>query len=113
MPSNTPIIGSGYGAARFVLTGAFCQIFARPGGIEGIVEESLQAATDTINRLTNFKRTPVREGSQPYYQCLAASKVIQEVEAGAADLQAERTRLEATVREVEDAIGPRPCRGGR
>ena len=29
------------------------------------------------------KPSPVQEGSQPYYQCLAASKVIQEEEAGA------------------------------
>jgi hypothetical protein len=53
------------------------------------------------NRLTNNKRTPVQEGSQPYYQCLAASKVIQEVEAGAAELKAEKARLEAMIQELE------------
>ena len=60
-----------------------------------------QTATNTINRLTNNKRTPVQEGSQPYFQCLAASKVIQEVEAGAAELKAEKARLEAMIRELE------------
>jgi hypothetical protein len=60
-----------------------------------------QTATNTINRLTNNKRTPVQEGSQPYYQCLAASKVIQEVEAGAGELKAEKARLEATIQELE------------
>ncbi len=60
-----------------------------------------QTATNTINRLTNNKRTPVQQGSQPYYQCLAASKVIQEVEAGAAELKAEKARLEATIKELE------------
>lgn len=60
-----------------------------------------QAATDTINRLTNFKHTPVMEGSQPYYQCLGASKVIQQVEAGAAEFKAEKARLEAVIKELE------------
>jgi hypothetical protein len=60
-----------------------------------------QTATNTINRLTNFKKTPVKEGSQAYYQCLAASKVIQEVEAGAAELKAEKARLEATIEELD------------
>ena len=60
-----------------------------------------QTATNTINRLTNNKRTPVQEGSQPYYQCLAASKVIQEVEAGAAELKAENARLEVMIQELE------------
>ena len=53
------------------------------------------------NRLTNNKRTPVQEGSQPYYQCLAASKVIQEVEAGAAEFKAEKARLEVMIQELE------------
>jgi hypothetical protein len=45
------------------------------------------------------KPSPVQEGSQPYYQCLAASKVIQEEEAGAAELKAEKGRLKPTIRE--------------
>ena len=64
-------------------------------------ERNFHWATDGINRITTFKRTPVREGSQPYYQCLEASKVIQEVEAGAAELKVEKTRLEAVIREME------------
>jgi hypothetical protein len=60
-----------------------------------------QAGIDTINRLTNFKRNPVQEGSQPYYQCLEASKVVKEVEAGVAELKAGKARLEATIAEFE------------
>ncbi len=56
---------------------------------------------DIINRLTNFKRTPVQEGTQAYYQCLEASKQIKEVEAGAAELKTEKARLEATIKEFE------------
>ena len=44
--------------------------------------EKFQEALGIINRLTNFKRTPVKEGSQAYNQCLEASKIIKEVEAG-------------------------------
>ena len=50
---------------------------------------------------TTYKRTPVREGSQPYYQCLEVPKVIQEVEARAAGMKAGRSRLEAVIRELE------------
>jgi len=50
----------------------------------GVLERARwQTATNTTNRLTNHKRTPVREGAQSYSRCLAASKVIQEVGAGA------------------------------
>lgn len=61
-----------------------------------------QQALDTINRLTNYKRTPVREGSQEYQLCLAASEVIQEVESGAAELKQEKARLEAMIGELEE-----------
>jgi hypothetical protein len=60
-----------------------------------------QDGTNLINRLTNFKRTPVREGSQQYHQCMAASRVIQEVEAGAPALKAEKARLEAMIKSLE------------
>ncbi|MBN8458080.1 MAG: hypothetical protein J0M04_09590 [Verrucomicrobia bacterium] len=46
-----------------------------------------------LNQLTHFKKTPVREGSQRNYQRLEASKVIQEVEAVAAGLMAEKIRF--------------------
>jgi hypothetical protein len=49
--------------------------------------------TSTINRLTNFKRTPVQEGTQAYFQCLEASKRIQQVEAEAKSLKAKRATL--------------------
>ena len=61
-----------------------------------------QQALDTINRLTNYKRTPVREGSQEYQRCMAASEVIQEVESGAAELKQEKARLEAMIGELEE-----------
>lgn len=61
-----------------------------------------QQALDTINRLTNYKKTPVREGSQEYQRCLAASGVIQEVESGAAELKQEKARLEAMIGELEE-----------
>ena len=51
-------------------------------------------ATAVINRLTNFKKTPVQEGTQAYYKCVEASKIIQEVEAGAEALKQEKSRLE-------------------
>lgn len=60
-----------------------------------------QAGVDVINRLTNFKKTPVQEGTQAYYKCVEASKIVQEVEAGAAELKAEKARLEATITELE------------
>lgn len=60
-----------------------------------------KAATDTINRLTNFKRTPVREGSPEYYRCLEASKVIKKIEAGAGELKSKKAQLEATIGELE------------
>ncbi|MEM7600373.1 MAG: caspase family protein [Verrucomicrobiota bacterium] len=60
-----------------------------------------QAAVATINRLTNFKRTPVQMGTQAYYQCAEASKVIQEVEAGVPELKAKRQLLEERVASLE------------
>ena len=48
--------------------------------------------------------SPVQEGAQPYYQCLAASKVIQAEKAGAAELKAEKGRLEPTIRGVSQEI---------
>lgn len=33
-------------------------------------------STAVINKLTNYKRTPVKEGSRAYYQCVAAAKAI-------------------------------------
>jgi hypothetical protein len=60
-----------------------------------------QASVDVINRLTNFKKTPVQEGTQAYYKCVEASKILQQVEAGANKLKAEKARLDATITELE------------
>jgi hypothetical protein len=60
-----------------------------------------QASIDTINRLTNFKRTPVQEGSAAYHQCVEASKVISNIEAGAPALKERKAELEALVKDLE------------
>ena len=57
-------------------------------------------ALNTINQLTNFKKTPVKEGSPAYHRCMAASKVIHEVESGAPALKAEKARLETAIEEL-------------
>ena len=59
-------------------------------------------ALNTINQLTNFKKTPVKEGSAAYHRCMAASKVIHEVETGAPALKSEKARLEAVIKELEE-----------
>ena len=60
-----------------------------------------QEGVKVINQLTNFKKTPVREGSPQYHQCMAASRVIKEVESGAAGLKAEKVRLEVMISSLE------------
>jgi hypothetical protein len=50
--------------------------------------------TAIINNLTNFKRTPVQEGTQAYFKCLEASKRIQQAEAEAKTLKARKNILE-------------------
>lgn len=50
--------------------------------------------TGVINRLTNYKRTPVQEGSKAYYQCLEASKRIQQAETEAKLLKRNKAALE-------------------
>ena len=57
-----------------------------------------QKAINVINKLTDFKRSPVRQGSPAYDECMRASKVIQLVESSAPDRIAERARLEAIIR---------------
>lgn len=49
--------------------------------------------TAIINRLTNFKRTPVQEGTQAYLQCVQASKRIQQAEAEAKILKEKKSSL--------------------
>jgi hypothetical protein len=60
-----------------------------------------QSNLGIINKLTNFKRTPVREGTQAYFQCVEASKQIKDVENGVPGLKAEKAKLEATIKELE------------
>jgi hypothetical protein len=60
-----------------------------------------QESVNMINRLTNFKKTPVRQGSPQYHQCMAASRIIKEVETGAVSLKAEKARLEAMIQSFE------------
>jgi hypothetical protein len=49
--------------------------------------------TAIINQLTNFKRTPVQEGTQAYFKCLEASKRIQQAEAEAKTLKERRAAI--------------------
>jgi hypothetical protein len=63
--------------------------------------QRFQQATDTINRLTNFKKTPVKEGSAAYRQCMDASRVIQEVEQKAPGMTTEKSRLTTLIAELE------------
>lgn len=46
-----------------------------------------------INRLTNFKRTPVQQGSQAYNTCLQSSQRIQQAEAEAKTLKERKADL--------------------
>ncbi|MBX7210663.1 MAG: hypothetical protein K1X78_20315 [Verrucomicrobiaceae bacterium] len=67
----------------------------------GMEREKWTEATNTINRLTNYKRTPVKEGSSSYYKCMEASKKIAEVEQGAEKLKGEKSRLEGLIKTLE------------
>jgi hypothetical protein len=60
-----------------------------------------QEATALINRLTNYKTQPVKIGSGKYYQCQTAAQIIDDVNQGAAALNAEKARLEAMIQELE------------
>jgi hypothetical protein len=59
-------------------------------------------AVAVINKHTNFKKTPVREGSSAYFECLAASRVIQGIEATAPTRLAEKQALEKTIQKLGD-----------
>jgi len=49
--------------------------------------------TAIINRLTNFKRTPVQQGSQAYNTCMQSSQRIQQAEAEAKTLKERKADL--------------------
>jgi hypothetical protein len=60
-----------------------------------------QDGQNLINRLTNFRKTPVKEGSVQYQQCMVASRIITEVEAGSQKLKNEKAKLDATISSLE------------
>jgi len=57
-----------------------------------------QKALGVINRLTNYKRTPVVDGSPAFHECLRAKNVIDAIDASAPTRIAERARLEAIIK---------------
>lgn len=57
-------------------------------------------AQAVINRLTNNRRTPVKENSPAYHQCVKASKIIVGIERGAPALKAKKAELEAKIGEL-------------
>ena len=61
-----------------------------------------QIDLDIINSLTNYKRTPVQEGTQAYYACYRASQRINQVEAEAKTLQARKAKLELNLRQMPE-----------
>lgn len=58
-------------------------------------------ALGVINQLTNNKRTPVKEGSDAYYKCVDASKIVTAVEKAAPGLKAQKEKLETLVKTLE------------
>lgn len=64
-------------------------------------QEAFNLANAEINKLTNFRKTPVQQGSQAYYRCVAASDTIKAVEANTPKLKAEKARLEELIKGLE------------
>src|SRR6478672_11639226 len=60
--------------------------------------------TGVINRLTNFKKTPVQQGSQAYYTCLKSSQRIQQAEAEAKMLKRKKAAIERGESPSDEAI---------
>jgi len=65
-----------------------------------IERKRYQDALALINRLTNNKTRGVAQGSRQFYECQAASEIIQRVERGAPELKAKRAELEAKIKDV-------------
>lgn len=61
-----------------------------------------QDALAVINKHTANKTVPVRQGSAAYFQCVAASKVIQRIEATAPKHRAEKLALEQRIQKLGD-----------
>lgn len=61
-----------------------------------------RAASNTINRLTNNKRTPVKEGSRAYHQCLEASKIMREIEEKAPKMNAQKSKLTNEINHIKE-----------
>jgi hypothetical protein len=98
VPSEPKVSPSSYKAVRLAEAKAELAVMESKISTE---RQRFQQASDTINRLTNFKKTPVKEGSAAYRQCLDASRVIQEVEQKAPSMTAEKTRLATLIAELE------------
>lgn len=62
-----------------------------------------QNAQNTINRLTNNRRTPVQQGSQAYFVAMDAGRVVDEIEKRAPELLAEQNRLKEEIARLEGA----------
>jgi hypothetical protein len=106
-PKNKYLTKSNEDNVKFANDSLHLKIAELKGGLV-VVDAKIQSerarwqeGVKVINQLTNFKKTPVREGSPQYHQCMAASRVIKEVESGAAGLKAEKARLEVMISSLE------------
>lgn len=57
-------------------------------------------ATFIVNKLTNFRKSPVEKNSPAHHQSYAALKIIQEVEQKAPAMKADKVRLETLIEEL-------------
>jgi len=60
-----------------------------------------QQAENTIHRLTDNHHSYLKPGTPPYVQCEQATLVKDEIQKGAPDLNAEKARLEAMIKDLE------------
>lgn len=64
--------------------------------------EKFHDALAVINQHTANKTVPVREGTSAYFQCVAASRVIQGIEASAPKRMADKAALEKLIQQLGD-----------
>lgn len=57
-------------------------------------------ATFVVNKLTNFRKSPVEKNSPAHHQSYAALKIIQDVEQKAPAMKADKVRLEKLIEEL-------------
>ncbi len=60
--------------------------------------EQFRKADQIIMTLTHNRRRPVKEGTAPYFQCVAAQKIMDEISQKAPGMKAEKTKLEAIMK---------------